>query len=71
MLVALALLVILVAGVRNHGGTEAALLLALLACTLAIGRWLWIDFRAHPAGFPEPSPSHGLRLRDGTTDRPR
>jgi hypothetical protein len=71
MLVALALLVILVAGARNHGATEAAVLLALLVSTLAIGRWLWIDFRAHPAGFPEPSPSHGLRLRDPTRDGTR
>ena len=24
------------------------------------GRWLLRDFRRHPAGFPEPAPSHGL-----------
>lgn len=73
-LVALALLVIAVAGARNHDGIEAAVLLALLASALAVGRWLWIDFRAHPSGFPEPAPSHGLRLRapaDATRDRPR
>jgi hypothetical protein len=62
MLVALALLVIAVGAARNHRPDEAALLLALLVGALGVGRWLWRDFRAHPAGFPEPTPSHGLRL---------
>ena len=64
MLVVLAALVVIVGAVRNHGSGDAALLLALLTLTVAIGRWLWRDFRAHPAGFPEPTPSHGLRLTE-------
>ena len=62
MLVALALLVIAVGAARNHRPDEAALLLTLLVGALGVGRWLWRDFRSHPAGFPEPTPSHGLRL---------
>ena len=63
MLVALAVLVIVIGAVRNHGSAaDAATLLGLLALTVWIARWLWIDFRAHPAGFPEPTPSHGLRI---------
>ena len=33
---------------------------------LLIGRRLVRDFRAHPAGFPAPAPSHGLRMARGT-----
>jgi hypothetical protein len=66
VLVVLALLVLCVALARNHGGANAAVLLGLLAVALAVGRWLLRDFRSHPAGFPEPAPSHGLRL---TADR--
>ena len=62
MLVALSLMVLVVAAARNHEPAELALLAgALLLCALA-GRLLLRDFRAHPAGFPAPSPSHGLRL---------
>ena len=71
MLVALSLLVLVVGAARNHAAADVALLLALLAAALAVGRWLWIDFRAHPSGFPEPAPSHGLRLsrsQDRTAD---
>jgi hypothetical protein len=64
MMVALAMLVLLVGVARNHAPSELAVLGAtLVACVLA-GRWLLRDFRAHPSGFPEPAPSHGLRLRD-------
>src|SRR4051812_33529809 len=49
-LIALAVLVIGAAAARNHRPEEAALLLALLGISLAVGRWLWRDFRAHPAG---------------------
>jgi hypothetical protein len=62
MLVVLALLVIVVGAVRNHSPADAALQLLLLVLASAIGRWLWRDFRAHPAGFPPPSPAHGLRM---------
>jgi hypothetical protein len=64
MLIAVALLVVAVAAIRNHDPAELALLAAVgLVCVLA-GRLLLRDFRAHPAGFPAPSPSHGLRLAD-------
>ena len=71
MLVALALLVIVIGGVRNHGSADAALQLGLLVLALAIGRWLWRDFRAHPAGFPAPSPAHGLRMTTTGADGQR
>jgi hypothetical protein len=75
MLVALALLVIVVGGVRNHAGVEAAVLLGLLACALGEGRWLVRDLRAHPANFPAAAPSHGLRMAvtgaDGRRERSR
>ena len=68
MLVALALLVIVVGAARNHASADTAVLLALLATALAVGRWLWIDFRAHPSGFPQPTPSHGLRLNSSAIE---
>jgi hypothetical protein len=61
-LVALALLVLVVAGVRNHDPGELAMLAGLLVACFFVGRRLLRDFRAHPAGFPAPGPSHGLRL---------
>ena len=63
MLVALAVLVIVVGAVRNHGSAaDAAALTGLLALAVWIARKLWIDFRRHPAGFPEPTTSQGLRM---------
>ena len=67
MLVALALLVLVVAGARNNAPAEAALLGAVLIVALIAGRLLLRDFRSHPAGFPEPAPSHGLGLDIGGT----
>jgi len=66
LLVGLSVLVLVAAGARHHEPSEAALLLALVACALAIGRWLLRDFRAHPANFPDPTAAQGLRL--ATTD---
>ena len=73
LLVALALLVVAVGAARNHAPAEAGLLAALLAVTLLAGRRLLRDFRAHPAGFPAPSASDGLRLTVTGADgrRPR
>lgn len=71
MLVVLALLVIVVGAVRNHASADAAVLLVLLAGALAIGRWLWSDFRAHPSGFPAPTAAHGLRMTAETADEQR
>jgi hypothetical protein len=63
LLVALALLVLVVGIARNHGAlSDVASQVAVLAVALGIARWLWIDFRTHPAGFPEPTPSHGLGM---------
>ena len=42
---------------------RAAALLALLVVALSVGRWLARDLRAHPANFPEPTASQGLRLK--------
>ena len=52
MLVALSLLMLIVAGVRNHEPAEVSLLAGLVVVTLIIGRWLGNDFRAHPSTFP-------------------
>ena len=38
------------------------MLLGAALVALAVGWWLLRDFRRHPAGFPEPAPSHGLGL---------
>ena len=63
MLVVLGALVAVVGLARNHQPAEAALLIGvLLACGLAM-RLLVHDLRVHPANFPEPSPSQGLRMR--------
>ena len=62
MLVALAALILVVALARNHRPAEAAALAGLLApCALA-ARLLLKDLRAHPANFPDPAASHGLRM---------
>jgi ABC-type nickel/cobalt efflux system permease component RcnA len=63
MLLALAVFVLTVGGARNHDPAEAALMLALTGVILLVGRWMLRDLRAHPANFPEPKPSHGLRMR--------
>ncbi len=63
MLVALSGLVLAAGIVRNHEPAELALLGGLLLIAGLAGRLLARDLRAHPAGFPEPTPSHGLRMR--------
>ena len=64
MLVVLALLVLAVALARNHDPAEMVVLVGLAVLTLLAARWLARDLHSHPAGFPEPSASHGLRLGD-------
>lgn len=73
MLVGLALLIVGVELLRNHGADEAGLLLAVAAAGTLAARWLLRDLRAHPAGFPEPTGAHGLRLAVTAADgvRPR
>lgn len=63
MLVVLAALVAVVALARNHDTTEAGAFALLLVICLLATRLLMRDLLAHPANFPEPSPSHGLRMR--------
>jgi ABC-type nickel/cobalt efflux system permease component RcnA len=62
LLVGLALLILLAEGARHHRPQEAALLAALLVIGALAARWLARDLRAHPANFPDPSPSQGLRM---------
>jgi hypothetical protein len=58
LLVGLAPLILVVEGARHHRRQEAALLVA----GARAARWLARDLRAHPANFPAPSPSQGLRM---------
>jgi hypothetical protein len=72
LLVGLALLILAVEGVRHHRPQEAALLAALLATGALAARRLMRDLRAHPANFPDPSPSQGLRMAiSGADGRPK
>ncbi len=72
-LIALSLLVPVAVSTRHHEPLEAALLLAMIALALTIGRWLLRDFRAHPARFPDPTAAQGLRMAstDGAGRRDR
>jgi hypothetical protein len=63
MLVALAALVLVVVLARNHSPAEVGVLGALLVVSAVEARFLLADMRTHPSNFPEPSPSHGLRMR--------
>ncbi len=63
MLVALAGLVLIVGLARNHEPSELAALGGLLVVSALVTRLLARDLRTHPANFPEPTPSHGLRMR--------
>jgi hypothetical protein len=62
LMVGVALLILVVEGARHHRAQEAALLAALLAVAALAARWLARDLRAHPANFPDPSPSQSLRM---------
>jgi hypothetical protein len=68
VLVGLAALVLVAVLVRRHAPAEAALLGGMLGLAVLAAHWLARDLRAHPAGFPEPSVSQGLRLRAGALD---
>jgi hypothetical protein len=73
VLVAVAIFILLVAAVRNREPAALLLLSAVMLVALLAFRLLLKDFRAHPASFPEPSPSpsHGLRMTASlrTTDQ--
>jgi hypothetical protein len=62
MLVAVAALVLIVGLIRNHEPSELAALGGLLVVSALVTRLLARDLRAHPANFPEPTPSHGLAV---------
>lgn len=62
MLVGLAALIAVVALTRNHRPADAAALGALIVVSALLARFLIRDLRRHPANFPEPRSSHGLRM---------
>jgi hypothetical protein len=62
-LIAIAVLVACVELARHHDLAEVSLFAGLLALIGLAGRFLLRDLRAHPANFPAPSASQGLRLR--------
>jgi hypothetical protein len=70
-MVGLAGMLLLVEVARHHRPAEAAFLLAIGALAGLSAAWLLKEFRAHPAGFPEPSSSHGLRMTVTTADERR
>jgi hypothetical protein len=67
VIVGLGGLILLVELARHHTLADAGLLFGLMLVSALTARWLAHDLRAHPANFPEPSVSHGLRL--GSADR--
>jgi hypothetical protein len=72
MMVGLALLIVVVELVRHHAMAELALLAAVLTTGALAARWLAHDLRVHPANFPDPSPSQGLRMAiTGADGRPK
>ena len=71
-MVVLGLLIVAVEAARHHAASELALLGALLVAGALAARWLVRDLRVHPANFPAPSPSHGLRMVvTGADGRPK
>lgn len=58
LMVGLAALVLVVEAARHHRPEELGLLIGTLAIVLEAGRRLARDLRAHPAGFPEPTPAN-------------
>jgi hypothetical protein len=61
-MVVLGVLIVIVEAARHHGVSELALLGAVVAAGALAARWLVRDLRVHPANFPGPSPSQGLRM---------
>jgi hypothetical protein len=72
VLVALAALILVVEAARHPAPPDLLVMVALLALAALAARWLVRDLRAHPANFPAPAPSHGLRMSaaDADGDRP-
>ena len=61
-MVVLAGLIVLVELARHHASVESLLLAGLLALTGWATAWLLRDLRRHPANFPAPTVSQGLRF---------
>jgi hypothetical protein len=62
MLISLAALILVIEVTRHHTLTALAVLTVALALTGALG-WRFLNHLRHtPAGFPDPTPSTGLRL---------
>lgn len=70
MIVALALFVLVVVMVRNHGPLDLAVLLPAGAVALWANWWLGRDLLHTPSGFPEAMPAHGNRIGSGPADGP-
>jgi hypothetical protein len=68
LMIALSALILLVEVARHHALGDVALLLGLLALIVLAGRWLVRDLHGHPANFPAPTASQGLRLPAGALD---
>ena len=71
LLLAAAMLVLAAEAARHRSAAEAALLLGLLLVTALAARSLLRDLHGHPASFPSPAPSDGVRFAGGTDEAPR
>ena len=71
LLIALSALILLVEVTRHHAPPEAVVLLGPLALIVLAGRFMLRDLRIHPANFPPPTASHGLRFAGGALDADR
>jgi Transposase DDE domain len=69
LMVVLAALIVLAEMARHHSAAEASVLLGVLVAVALAARWLLRVLRLHPANFPGPSPSQGLRFADGSPPR--
>jgi hypothetical protein len=71
LLVAVSVLVVLAELARHHRADETALLLGLLMLLALAVRFLVRDLLAHPANFPTPTASQGLRFNAAARNGPR
>jgi hypothetical protein len=71
LMVGLSAIILLIELMRHHAPAETVLLLGLLAPIALAARWLCRDLRIHPANFPAPTASSGLRLTHGALEAER
>jgi hypothetical protein len=62
LLIGLGTLILVVELARHHSPLDAGVTGTLLLVAVLAGRWLGRDLRKHPANFPQPSASRGLRF---------